>query len=70
MPRLSTSILLGSITDALAESNASSVLISSANRNPRRFVVQAGHTMFELWVYIWTLTHGGGAARPKNEYRI
>jgi putative restriction endonuclease len=21
-------------------------------------------------VYIWTLTHGGGAARPKNEYRI
>ena len=26
--------------------------------------------MFEMWVYIWTLTHGGGAARPKHEYRI
>lgn len=26
--------------------------------------------MFEMWIYIWTLTHGGGAARPKNEYRI
>jgi putative restriction endonuclease len=21
-------------------------------------------------VYVWTLTHGGGAARPRNEYRI
>lgn len=70
MPRLSTATLLSSITAALAESNASSVLISPVNRNPRRFVVQAGHMMFEVWVYIWTLTHGGGAARPKNEYRI
>lgn len=70
MPRLPTSLLLKSVTDALAESDASTVLISSSRKNPRRFVVQAGQSMFELWVYIWTLTHGGGAARPKNEYRI
>jgi putative restriction endonuclease len=25
---------------------------------------------FPLWVYIWTLTHGGGSRRPKDEYRI
>ena len=70
MPRLSTPLLLKSISDALAESDASAVLISSTRKNPRRFVIQAGHNMFELWVYVWTLTHGGGAARPKNEYRI
>lgn len=70
MPQLSTSLLLKSITDALTESNASGVLISNLRQNPRRFVVQAGQNMFEMWVYIWTLTHGGGAARPKDEYRI
>lgn len=70
MPRLQTSHLLQSITDALTESNATAVLISSPRKNPRRFVVQAGQNMFEMWVYIWTLTHGGGVARPKNEYRI
>ena len=70
MPRLQTSQLLQSITDALAESDATAVLISSPRKNPRRFVVQAGQNMFEMWVYIWTLTHGGGSARPKHEYRI
>lgn len=70
MPQLSMSLLLKSITDALAESNASGMLISHSRQNPRRFVVQAGQNMFEMWVYVWTLTHGGGVARPKDEYRI
>jgi putative restriction endonuclease len=70
MPQLSAPLLLKSISDALAESDASVVLISSSRKNPRRFVVQAGQNMFELWAYVWTLTHGGGAARPKDEYRI
>ncbi|VAW41316.1 hypothetical protein MNBD_CHLOROFLEXI01-3224 [hydrothermal vent metagenome] len=70
MPRLPTPILLKSITESLAESRASAVLVSPPSKNPRRFVVQTGQNMFELWVYVWTLTHGGGAARPKNEYRI
>lgn len=70
MPQLSPSLLLKAITDALAESSASAILISDPRRNPRRFVVQAGQDMFETWAYVWTLTHGGGAARPLNEYRI
>ncbi len=70
MPQLPTPILLKSITDAFAENNASAVLISAPRHNPRRYVVQAGENMFEMWVYIWTLTHGGGSARPQNEYRI
>lgn len=70
MPKLATPLLIKSITDALAESNATGILISNLQRNPRRFVVQAGQSRFEVWIYIWTLTHGGGAARPKNEFRI
>jgi putative restriction endonuclease len=70
MPQVNPKILVDAILDALAESGASGVLISSIKGNPRRFVVQTGQDMFELWVYIWTLTHGGGPARPKDEYRI
>jgi putative restriction endonuclease len=68
--RLPTPLLNQSIIDALEESSATAVLISPPTKNPRRFVVQSGQNLFELWVYVWTLTHGGGAARPKNEYRI
>lgn len=70
MPALSPSEIVQAIIDGLDESDASSVLISPTRGHPRRFVVQFGRNMFELWVYIWTLTHGGGAARPKDEYRV
>jgi len=68
--RLPTPLLNQSLVDALEECSASAVLISPPTRNPRRLVVQSGQNVFEFWVYIWTLTHGGGAARPKNEFRI
>ena len=70
MPSLSPTQLVDTIITALDESEASSVLISSPRGNPRRFVIKSGHNSFELWVYIWTLTHGGGPKRPPNEYRI
>ena len=70
MPRLPTPLLIKSVTDALNISNAPAVLVSPRSQNPRRFIVQTSYSSFELWVYIWTLTHGGGRARPKNEYRI
>jgi len=70
MPGLLPNQLVNSIEDALDESDASSILISSVRGHPRRFFVKSGRIGFELWVYIWTLTHGGGAARPKDEYRI
>ena len=70
MPALTPQQTIKAITSALDESNASSVLVSQPQGNPRRFLVQFGNSSFELWIYIWTLTHGGGSARPKNEYRI
>lgn len=70
MPALSASEIVKAIEDAFTESSASALLISSARTHPRRFYVTAGESSFPVWIYIWTLTHGGGAARPKDEYRI
>jgi hypothetical protein len=70
MPALSASRLAQAIVTALNESDASSVVISSARAHPKRFAIQYARNIFELWVYIWTLTHGGGSARPRHEYRI
>lgn len=70
MPALSASEIVKAIEYAFTESSASALLISSARTHPRRFYVTAGESSFPVWIYIWTLTHGGGAARPKDEYRI
>jgi len=70
MPRLSPQQIANILTQALSQNNASAVYLPENARNPRKFIVQFGDTPIEIWVYIWTLTHGGGAARPKNEYRI
>lgn len=70
MPAVRPSSIVKAIIDALDESGASAILISNIQGNPRRFIVQYERKTFELWTYIWSLTHGGGAARPRNEYRI
>lgn len=62
--------LTQSILNALSDCNASPVLLSSPVRNPRRVIVQTDPDAIELWIYVWTLTHGGGHVRPMNEYRI
>lgn len=70
MAKLPAPQLAKAVADAIEESNASSVLLSALTQNPRRFLVQLEQRSFELWVYVWTLTHGGGWARPTDEYRI
>ncbi len=70
MPALPPRQIVSFIEDAFAESAASSVLVSGVRVHPRRFYVTAGESSFPVWIYIWTLTHGGGAARPVDEYRI
>lgn len=70
MPALPPNQIVQAIEDAFTESVASAILVSSVREHPRRFYVTAGETSFPLWVYIWTLTHGGGSARPADEYRI
>ena len=70
MPAVPHRVLVRSITEAFAESKAIAVIVPSESGNPRRFVVRAEQNHFEVWIYIWSLTHGGGAARPRDEYRI
>jgi putative restriction endonuclease len=70
MPSLSPQRLVESITDAFAEAGAAAVLVSDMRVHPRRFHVASGQISLSLWVYLWTLTHGGGAARPRDEYRV
>lgn len=70
MPALSPRILAQAIEDAFTDSVASAVLVSELRTNPRRFYVRTGEASFPVWLYVWTLTHGGGSARPVDEYRI
>lgn len=70
MPAAGQKAIVQAIRDAFIETSASAVLISDGKSNPRKFYVTTRETSFPLWIYIWTLTHGGGAARPKDEYRI
>lgn len=63
--------LVQPLLNAFEESGSPAVLLSPrSQRHPRQFVIQIGSEVVEIWVYIWTLTHGGGAKRPVNEYRI
>lgn len=70
MPAAGPKAIIQAIKDACIEASASAVLISDGKSNPRKFYVTTRETSFPVWIYIWTLTHGGGAARPKDEYRI
>lgn len=64
MPALNTAEIVRAIEDAFTDSTASALLVSHAQGHPKRFYVTAGESSFPVWIYIWTLTHGGGAARP------
>jgi putative restriction endonuclease len=62
--------IVTAIEEAFTEAGASAVLISDGRAHPRRFYVVASESSFPVWIYVWTLTHGGGSARPRDEYRI
>ena len=70
MPAAGSKAIVQAINDAFIEASAVSVLISESKSNPRKFYITTGEVSFPVWIYIWTLTHGGGATRPQDEYRI
>lgn len=70
MPALSHREISQAFLRAFAESDASAIELSSGPGNPKRFLIQDNRSSYEAWIYVWTLTHGGGAARPTNEYRV
>ena len=71
MPVYPSEEILQRVIQSFEESGASALLVSPLEqRHPRVFAVQVGGQAVEIWVYIWTLTHGGGYKRPVDEYRI
>jgi putative restriction endonuclease len=70
MPAVSPRELVQAIFGAVQDSGYSSVLLSPLREHPRKLVVTSREeTAFDLWVYAWTMTHGGRPSLP-NEYRI
>lgn len=70
MPQIKPNTLVSALVTAFEENNAVAYLVSNTVGNPRRLVVQFASGSLDVWAYIWTLTHGGGPARPQHEYRI
>jgi putative restriction endonuclease len=70
MPALHADELVRVLVDAFTECGATAVQVPATRKQPKRFFVQTGQVSLDLWIYAWTLTHGGGAARPKDEYRV
>lgn len=56
---------------AIQDVGAGLIYRSPQGQHPARYtVVHTEHRTSRVLVYIWNLTHGGGAARPAHEYRI
>jgi len=62
--------LLSVIVQSINECGWNVLYIGDTSEHP--FVLKIYHheESFLLRIYIWNLTHGGGKARPKDEYRI
>lgn len=69
MPQTSREIINGAILDAINEAGAVGMLIQSSPAHPRVDLVAQNGIQSSLWVYCWTLTHGGRKTLPR-EYRI
>jgi len=69
MPSVSSPVLVDALINAFQDSGSSAILLSGVRRRPLRFLVRTAPGGVEVWVYVWTLTHGGRASLP-DEYRI
>ena len=69
MPSLRASQINDAITDAIGESGCIALLSPSTTINPRRFIAVEGDRQISVWIYAWTLTHGGRPNLP-NEFRV
>lgn len=69
MPPNSREVINRAILDAIHESGAVGMFLQSSAAHPRVYLVARNGQQTSLWVYSWTLTHGGRKSLP-NEYRI
>lgn len=70
MPAVAPAELVDAVLRAIQKSGGSGFYMSERlATHPREFLLQYGEDTISLWVYIWTLTHGGRRSLP-DEYRI
>ncbi len=70
MPAVSPSRIVNEIINAIHQSGGVAAYVSESTRtHPRKFIISYMGNTYSLWVYVWTLTHGGRASLP-DEYRI
>lgn len=62
--------LLDIIINAVRDSDWNVLFVSSIHQHPFVLKIYKEETSYPLRIYIWHLTHGGGAQRPADEYRI
>lgn len=70
MPAVSPNIIVKQLIDAIQQSGGVAAYVSESVRtHPRKFIVSYLGNTHSLWVYVWTLTHGGRVSLP-DEFRI
>ena len=70
MPAINPRALVSKIIDAFRSSGAVATFVGEQEAgNPRKFFVTYLGESYSVWVYIWTITHGGRESLP-DEYRI
>lgn len=70
MAPLSKAELLDRVAQAINVSGWNVLYLSSRDSHPFELQIYHDAESYRMRIYIWNLTHGGGAARPANEYRI
>src|ERR1051325_5108328 len=70
MARLDKPKLIDVVLNAVRAAGWTVTMVSSPGAHPARFTMTKGPQQQAIRVYIWNLTHGGGARRPKHESRI
>ncbi len=70
MPAVSSTFMIDEVIAAIQQSGGVAAYVSESTRtHPRKFIVSYLGQTYSLWLYIWTLTHGGRISLP-DEYRI
>ncbi len=70
MARLNKRDLVDRIEKAVVESGWNVLYLSSADVHPFHLQIYRNSESYRSQVYVWNITHGGGKARPQDEYRI
>ncbi len=70
MPAVSPKLIVNELIEAIQQSGGVAAYVSENIRtHPRKLIISYLGNTYSLWVYIWTLTHGGRVSLP-DEYRI